>query len=206
MEANFINSDGKTTRVNIPEQVFGKEYNEALVHQLIVAYMSNARSGTRAQKSRSQVQKSTHKLWKQKGTGRARSGTGSNPIRKGGGRIFPNSPTENFTQKVNKKMYRKGISVILSRLYSEDRLCIFDKFDLSNSKTKNFITMLNSVRLNDDLLIITEDIDDNLYLSTRNIPTISLTDALHTDPVGLLKHKQVLISLQAVDKFKELLA
>lgn len=206
MEANFINSDGKTTRVNIPEQVFGKEYNEALVHQLIVAYMSNARSGTRAQKTRSQVQKSTHKLWKQKGTGRARSGTGSNPIRKGGGRIFPNSPTENFTQKVNKKMYRKGISVILSRLYSEDRLCIFDKFDLSNSKTKNFITMLNSVRLNDDLLIITEDIDDNLYLSTRNIPTISLTDALHTDPVGLLKHKQVLISLQAVDKFKELLA
>ena len=206
MEANFINSDGKSTRVNIPEQVFGKEYNEALVHQLIVAYMSNARSGTRAQKSRSQVQKSTHKLWKQKGTGRARSGTGSNPIRKGGGRIFPNSPTENFTQKVNKKMYRKGISVILSRLYSEDRLCIFDKFDLSNSKTKNFITMLNSVRLNDDLLIITEDIDDNLYLSTRNIPTISLTDALHTDPVGLLKHKQVLISLQAVDKFKELLA
>lgn len=206
MEANFINSDGKTTRVNIPEQVFGKEYNEALVHQLIVAYMSNARSGTRAQKSRSQVQKSTHKLWKQKGTGRARSGTGSNPIRKGGGRIFPNSPTENFTQKVNKKMYRKGISVILSRLYSENRLCIFDKFDLSNSKTKNFITMLNSVRLNDDLLIITEDIDDNLYLSTRNIPTISLTDALHTDPVGLLKHKQVLISLQAVDKFKELLA
>ncbi len=206
MEANFINSDGKTTRVNIPEQVFGKEYNEALVHQLIVAYMSNARTGTRAQKSRSQVQKSTHKLWKQKGTGRARSGTGSNPIRKGGGRIFPNSPTENFTQKVNKKMYRKGISVILSRLYSEDRLCIFDKFDLSNSKTKNFITMLNSVRLNDDLLIITEDIDDNLYLSTRNIPTISLTDALHTDPVGLLKHKQVLISLQAVDKFKELLA
>lgn len=206
MEANFINPDGKTTRVNIPEQVFGKEYNEALVHQLIVAYMSNARSGTRAQKSRSQVQKSTHKLWKQKGTGRARSGTGSNPIRKGGGRIFPNSPTENFTQKVNKKMYRKGISVILSRLYSEDRLCIFDKFDLSNSKTKNFITMLNSVRLNDDLLIITEDIDDNLYLSTRNIPTISLTDALHTDPVGLLKHKQVLVSLQAVDKFKELLA
>lgn len=206
MEANFINSDGKTTRVNIPEQVFGKDYNEALVHQLIVAYMSNARTGTRAQKSRSQVQKSTHKLWKQKGTGRARSGTGSNPIRKGGGRIFPNSPTENFTQKVNKKMYRKGISVILSRLYSEDRLCIFDKFDLSNSKTKNFITMLNSVRLNDDLLIITEDIDDNLYLSTRNIPTISLTDALHTDPVGLLKHKQVLISLQAVDKFKELLA
>lgn len=206
MEANFINSDGKTTRVNIPEQVFGKDYNEALVHQLIVAYMSNARSGTRAQKTRSQVQKSTHKLWKQKGTGRARSGTGSNPIRKGGGRIFPNSPTENFTQKVNKKMYRKGISVILSRLYSEDRLCIFDKFDLSNSKTKNFITMLNSVRLNDDLLIITEDIDDNLYLSTRNIPTISLTDALHTDPVGLLKHKQVLISLQAVDKFKELLA
>lgn len=206
MEANLINSDGKTTRVNIPEQVFGKEYNEALVHQLIVAYMSNARSGTRAQKSRSQVQKSTHKLWKQKGTGRARSGTGSNPIRKGGGRIFPNSPTENFTQKVNKKMYRKGISVILSRIYSEDRLCIFDKFDLSNSKTKNFITMLNSVRLNDDLLIITEDIDDNLYLSTRNIPTISLTDALHTDPVGLLKHKQILISLQAVDKFKELLA
>lgn len=206
MEANFINSDGKTTRVNIPEQVFGKEYNEALVHQLIVAYMSNARSGTRAQKSRSQVQKSTHKLWKQKGTGRARSGTGSNPIRKGGGRIFPNSPTENFTQKVNKKMYRKGISVILSRIYSEDRLCIFDKFDLSNSKTKNFITMLNSVRLNNDLLIITEDIDDNLYLSTRNIPTISLTDALHTDPVGLLKHKQILISLQAVDKFKELLA
>jgi len=206
VEANFINSDGKTTRVNIPEQVFGKEYNEALVHQLIVAYMSNARSGTRAQKSRSQVQKSTHKLWKQKGTGRARSGTGSNPIRKGGGRIFPNSPTENFTQKVNKKMYRKGISVILSRLYSEDRLCIFDKFDLSNSKTKNFITMLNSVRLNDDLLIITEDIDDNLYLSTRNIPTISLTDALHTDPVGLLKHKQVLIRFQAVDKFKELLA
>ncbi len=206
MEANFISSDGKTTRVNIPEQVFGKEYNEALVHQLIVAYMANARSGTRAQKSRSQVQKSTHKLWKQKGTGRARSGTGSNPIRKGGGRIFPNLPSENFTQKINKKMYRKGISVILSRIYSEDKLCVFDKFALTNSKTKDFVAMLESVNLNNDLLIITEDIDDNLYLSTRNIPTITITDTLHADPVGLLKHKKVLISLQAVDKFEELLA
>lgn len=206
MEANLINFDGTTTKVNISDQVFGKEYNEALVHQLIVAYMSNARSGTRAQKTRSQVQKSTHKLWKQKGTGRARSGTGSNPIRRGGGRIFPNSPNENFTQKVNKKMYRKGISVILSRIYSENRLCIFDKFDLSSHKTKDFIAILDSANLNNNLLIITEDIDDNLYFSTRNIPSITITDTLHTDPVGLLKHKEVLISLQAVNKFEELLA
>ncbi|MBK7353333.1 MAG: 50S ribosomal protein L4 [Nitrosomonas sp.] len=206
MEANFIGSDGKTTKVNIPEQVFGTKYNEALVHQLIVAYMSNARSGTRAQKSRSQVQKSTHKLWKQKGTGRARSGTGSNPIRRGGGRIFPNLPIENFTQKINKKMYRKGISVILSQLYSEDKLCIFDKFLLSNPKTKEFLVMLDSINLDNDLLIITEDIDDNLYFSTRNIPTVTITDTLHTDPVILLKHKKVLISLQAVNKFEELLA
>lgn len=206
MEANFISSDGKTSKVNVPEQIFGKEYNEALVHQLIVAYMSNARSGTRAQKSRSQVRKSTHKLWKQKGTGRARSGTGSNPIRRGGGRIFPNLPNESFAQKVNKKMYRKGISIILSRLHSEDRLYVFDKFILSNAKTKDFVTMLSSINLNNNLLIITEDIDDNLYLSTRNIPTIMITDTLHTDPVGLLKHEKVLVSLQAVDRFEELLA
>lgn len=206
MEAKFISSDGKTSSVSVPERIFGEEYNESLVHQLVVAFMSNARSGTRAQKSRSQVKKSTHKLWKQKGTGRARSGTGSNPIRKGGGRIFPNLPGENFIQKVNKKMYRKGISIILSRLLSEDRISIFDKFLLENTKTKEFINLLNLINLDKDLLIITEDINSNLYLSARNIPSITLTDALHTDPVGLLRHKQTLISLQAMHKFEELLA
>lgn len=206
MEANFINTDGKTSKVQIPDCVFGKDYNEALVHQLVVAYMSNLRSGTRAQKNRAQVNKSTHKLWKQKGTGRARSGTGSNPIRRGGGKIFPNLPNENFAKKINKKMYRKGISIILSRLYTENRLCIFDKFSLPSIKTKEFVKILNLVNLENDLLIITEDIQDNLYLSARNIPTITITDALHADPIGLLKHKKTLISLQAVNKFEELLS
>ncbi len=204
MEAKCIGNDGKTTNVSVSELVFGREYNESLVHQIVTAYMANARSGTRAQKSRSNIAKSTHKLWRQKGTGKARVGAASNPLWRGGGRAFPNMPHENFTHKINRKMYRAGICSILSRLLSENRLLLIDEFSVETPKTKEFIGKLRALNLT-SVLIITENVDSNLYLSSRNVPTVSITDTAHISPVSLLKHNHILISREAAQKFEELL-
>lgn len=204
MEAKCIDIDGKTNSISVSERVFGRDYNESLVHQIVTAYMANARSGTRAQKSRSNVAKSTHKLWRQKGTGRARVGAASNPIWRGGGRVFPNMPQENFSHKINRKMYRTGICIILSRLLSENRLSLINEFTVNTPKTKEFINKLQALNLT-NVLIITEKIDDNLYLSSRNVPAVSITDTAHANPVSLLRHHHVLISREAAEKFEELL-
>lgn len=204
MEAKCIGLDGVTSNISISEQVFGRNYNESLVHQIVTAYLSNARQGTRAQKDRSNVTKSTHKLWRQKGTGRARVGAASNPIWRGGGRIFPNSPLENFAHKVNKKMYRAGISIILSRLLSENRLHVIEKFVVGTPKTKEFVSKLEALNLK-NVLIITEQVDDNLYLSSRNVPMVSIIDTSHIDPISLLKHNDILICREAIVKIEEIL-
>lgn len=204
MEAKCIGFDGVTSNISISEQVFGRDYNESLVHQIVTAYMSNARQGTRAQKDRSNVTKSTHKLWRQKGTGRARVGAASNPLWRGGGRIFPNSPLENFAHKVNKKMYRAGMSTILSRLLSENRLHLIEKFVVDTPKTKEFVGKLEALNLK-NVLIITEQVDDNLYLSSRNVPMVSIIDTSHIDPISLLKHNDILICRDAIMKIEEML-
>ncbi|AKH39081.1 MULTISPECIES: 50S ribosomal protein L4 [Nitrosomonas] len=204
MEAKCIGSDGTTSNISVSESVFGRDYNETLVHQIITAYMSNARQGTRAQKGRSDVTKSTHKLWRQKGTGRARVGAASNPLWRGGGRIFPSSPMENFAHKVNKKMYRAGICTILSRLLSENRLHLIEEFSVDTPKTKELINKLEALNFK-NVLIITEQVNNNLYLSSRNVPMVSVIDALHMDPINLIKHNDILMSREALVKIEEML-
>jgi large subunit ribosomal protein L4 len=186
-------------------ELFGRDYSEALVHQVVTAYQANARSGNRAQKGRSDVQKSTKKPWRQKGTGRARAGMASSPLWRGGGKIFPNSPDENFTQKVNKKMYRAGIAAILSQLVREDRLSVVDSFALEAPKTKLLAAKLKSMGLN-QVLIITDNLEDNLYLSSRNLPDVMVLEAKHADPVNLVRFAKVVMTKAAVKQLEEVLA
>ena len=206
MELKLINDQGGAagTMPASPE-LFGRDYSEALVHQVVTAYQANARSGNRAQKGRSDVQKSTKKPWRQKGTGRARAGMASSPLWRGGGRIFPNSPDENFSQKVNKKMYRAGIAAILSQLVREDRLSVVDSFLLDAPKTKMLATKLHSMGLN-QVLIITDNLDENLYLSSRNLPDVMILEAKHADPVSLVRFAKVVLTKGAVKQFEEVLA
>src|SRR5438132_9615629 len=158
---------------NATDDVFGREFNEALVHQVVVAYQSNARIGSRAQKDRGAVNHSTKKPWRQKGTGRARAGMTSSPLWRGGGKIFPNSPDENFTHKVNRKMYRAGMASILSQLAREDRIRVVEDFKLEQPKTKLLAQKVKSMGF-DGLLVITDEIDDNLRLSARNLANVEV--------------------------------
>jgi large subunit ribosomal protein L4 len=206
MELSLINDQGQATaKVTASDAAFGRAYNEALVHQVITAYMANARLGTRAQKDRGTVKHSTKKPWRQKGTGRARAGMTSSPLWRGGGRIFPNTPDENFTQKLNKKMYRAGVSSILSQLAREDRLAVVDDFKLDAPKTKLLAQKLKGMGLA-DVLIITDALDDNLWLSSRNLPHVNVVTATAADPVSLMRHAKVLLTKNAVAKIEELLS
>jgi len=206
MELKVINDKGeKQASVAASETLFGRDYNEALVHQVVVAYQANARSGTRKQKTRSEVRHSTKKPWRQKGTGRARAGMTSSPLWRGGGRTFPNSPDENFSQKVNRKMYRAGMASILSQLVREERLIVVDAFTVGEPKTKSLVQKLKNMKL-DDVLIITDSLDDNLYLSSRNLPNVQVLEARHADPVSLVHAAQVIITKGAVKHLEEALA
>ena len=206
MELKLINDQGAAAgTMPASAELFGRDYSEALVHQVVTAYQANARSGNRAQKGRSDVQKSTKKPWRQKGTGRARAGMASSPLWRGGGKIFPNSPDENFSQKVNKKMYRAGIAAILSQLVREDRLSVVDTFALESPKTKLLATKLKGMGL-DQVLIITDNLDDNLYLSSRNLPDVMVLEAKHADPVNLVRFARVVLTKAAVKQLEEVLA
>jgi large subunit ribosomal protein L4 len=206
MELNVINDQGKpTAKLAASDAAFGREYNEALVHQVVTAYMANARLATRAQKDRGTVKHSTKKPWRQKGTGRARAGMTSSPLWRGGGRTFPNSPDENYSHKLNRKMYRAGLMSILSQLAREDRLAVVDSFTVDAPKTKLLATKLKGMGL-DDVLIITDSPDENLLLSSRNLPNVMVVDVNHADPVSLIRHLKVLITKAAVGKIEELLA
>lgn len=206
MELKLINDKGADAgTMPASAELFGRDYSEALVHQVVTAYQANARSGNRAQKGRSDVQKSTKKPWRQKGTGRARAGMASSPLWRGGGKIFPNSPDENFTQKVNKKMYRAGIAAILSQLVRENRLSVVDNMTLESPKTKLLATKLKSMGL-EQVLIITDNLDDNLYLSSRNLPDVMVLEARHADPVNLVRFAQVVLTKGAVKQLEEVLA
>lgn len=206
MELKLINDNGQSAAtVSVSDALFGREYNESLVHQVVTAYLANGRSANRAQKGRSDVAKSTRKPWRQKGTGRARSGMASSPLWRGGGKIFPNSPEENFSHKVNRKMYRAGIGAILSQLVRENRLSLVENFTVDTPKTGALARKLKDMGL-DEVMIITDSMDENLYLSSRNLPQVMVVEAGHADPVSLMRFTTVLMTRGALTKIEELLA
>ncbi len=206
MELKVINEQGKATSTLVAsDELFGREYNEALVHQVVTAYMANARSGDRAQKDRRTVKHSTKKPWRQKGTGRARSGMTSSPIWRGGGRAFPNSPDENFSQKINRKMYRAGVASILSKLASDGRLSVVESMSMAAPKTKDLANKLKGMGLG-RVMIVTDDLDDNLWMSSRNLPNVLVVEARHIDPVSMVHFDNVLMTKNAVKMVEEMLA
>jgi len=206
MELQVIDEQGKpTAKIAASDAAFAREYNESLVHQVVTSFLANARQGTRKQKTRGEINKSNKKPWRQKGTGRARAGRASSPLWRGGGKIFPNLPDENFSQKVNRKMYRAGVCSILSQLAREDRLVVVEKFKLDSPKTKLLAAKLNGMGL-DDVLIITDSLDENLQLSSRNLPNVDIVTVSRADPLSLMRHAKVLVTKGAVAKFEELLA
>ena len=205
MELKLINEQGKSaSTMSASDEFFAREYNESLVHQIVVAYQANARLGTRAQKGRSDVKHSQKKPWRQKGTGRARAGDSASPLWRGGGKIFPNSPDENFSQKVNKKMYRAGMAAILSQLAREDRLKVVETFSVDSPKTKLLAQKVRDMGM-DEILVITDSMDDNLYLSARNLPNVRVVDVSHADPVSLVRFRNVVLTKKAVARFEEIL-
>ncbi len=205
MELKLINDKGEAvSNLAASDDLFGWEFNEALIHQVVTAYQANGRQGTRAQKGRSEVAKSTRKPWRQKGTGRARAGMASSPLWRGGGKIFPNSPDENFSHKLNKKMYRAGLCSILSQLVREGRLSVVENLTLDAPKTKQLAQKLKSMGM-DNVLIITGQADDNLFLSARNLPNVLVLEVSHADPVNLVRYSKVLMTRDAVKKMEEVL-
>jgi large subunit ribosomal protein L4 len=198
---------GNAGTVQATDAVFAREFNEALVHQLVVAYQANARIGSRAQKDRGAVKHSTKKPWRQKGTGRARAGMTSSPLWRGGGKIFPASPDENFSQKVNRKMYRAGMASILSQLAREDRLRVIDEFKLDAPKTKLLAQKVKSLWYEEELLVITADgdMDEKLMLSARNLRNVFVTSVRNADPVSLVRFPKVLLTRAAVARLEEIL-
>ncbi len=206
MELKVINENGKAgASINASDDLFGREYNEALVHQLVVAYQANARSANSKQKGRSEIAKSTRKPFAQKGTGRARAGMASSPLWRGGGKIFPNSPDQNYTQKINRKMYRAGLASIFSQLVRDGRLSVVDALSVEAPKTKLLAQKIKGMGL-DRVLIITDNMDENLYLSSRNLPNVLVVEAHQADPVSLVRFPQVLMTKGAVAKIEEMLA
>ena len=205
MELKLLQDNGTLAAgIQASPEVFEREYNEALVHQVVVAYQANARSGNRAQKDREQVKHTTKKPWRQKGTGRARAGMSSSPLWRGGGRIFPNSPEENFSHKVNKKMYRAGMRSILSQLAREGRLNIVESFSVEAPKTKLLAEKVKAMGL-ESVLIIADKVDENLYLASRNLHKVGVVEAQHADPLSLIHFQKVLILKSAVAQIEEML-
>ncbi|HEZ3111227.1 TPA: 50S ribosomal protein L4 [Neisseria meningitidis] len=203
MELKVIDAKGQVSgSLSVSDALFAREYNEALVHQLVNAYLANARSGNRAQKTRAEVKHSTKKPWRQKGTGRARSGMTSSPLWRKGGRAFPNKPDENFTQKVNRKMYRAGMATILSQLTRDERLFAIEALTAETPKTKVFAEQVKNLGL-EQVLFVTKQLDENVYLASRNLPDVLVLEAQQVDPYSLLRYKKVIITKDAVAQLEE---
>jgi len=206
MELKLIDGKGQASgSVSASDSLFGRDYNEALIHQVVTGFMANARQGTRAQKGRSDINKSTKKPWRQKGTGRARAGMASSPLWRGGGKIFPNLPEEDFSHKVNRKMYRAGMCSILSQLAREGRLAVVDGIALEAPKTKLLAQKIKGMGF-ERVLVITDELDDNLYLAARNLPNVLVLETRQADPVSLLRFDQTIITKGAMAQFEEILA
>ena len=205
MDLMIINDQGQqTASLSASDETFGRDYNEALVHQVVTAFMANARSSSSKQKDREEVRHSTKKPWRQKGTGRARSGMTSSPIWRGGGRTFPNTGEENYAHKVNRKMYRAGISAILSQLAREGRLKVVDSLGIDAPKTKVLAQKVKSMGF-DKVMIIADSVDDNLWLSSRNLSNVYVVEPHQADPWSLVKFGNVLMTKDAVKQLEEML-
>ena len=202
MELKLVGNSNGTLKAN--DAVFGRDYNEALVHQVVVAFQANARIGARAQKDRGAVNHSTKKPWRQKGTGRARAGMTSSPLWRGGGKIFPTSPDENFSHKVNRKMFRAGMAAILSQLAREDRIRVVDEFKVDQPKTKMLAQKVKSLGF-DEVLVLTDEVDQNLLLSSRNLANVQVMSVRNANPLALVRSAKVLLTKSAVAKLEELL-
>lgn len=211
MQLELLNEQGQATaKVDAPDTVFARDYNEALVHQVVVAFQANARQGTRAQMDRGEVKHSTKKPFRQKGTGRARAGMTSSPLWRGGGRIFPNRPDENFSHKVNKKMYRAGMASILSQLARDGRLAVVDSIAIDAPKTKLLASKFKAMGLGTDtknsVMVIADQIDENLALASRNLSNVLVVEPRYADPLSLVFYKKVLVTKGAIEQLKEMFA
>ena len=206
MQLELLNDQGQATaKVEAPDTVFARDYNEALVHQIVVAFQANARQGTRAQLDRGEVHHSTKKPFRQKGTGRARAGMTSSPLWRGGGRIFPNRPDENFSQKLNKKMYRAGMAAILSQLARDGRLAVVDSMTVDAPKTKLLAAKFKAMGLA-SVMVISDQVDDNLLLASRNLANVLVVEPRYADPLSLVFYKKVLVTKGAIEQLKEMFA
>lgn len=206
MQLELLNEQGQaTSKVDAPDTLFARDYNEALVHQVVVAFQANARQGTRAQLTRAEVRHSTKKPFRQKGTGNARAGMTSSPLWRGGGRIFPNKPDENFSHKLNKKMYRAGMVAILSQLAREGRLAVVDSIAIEAPKTKLLAAKLKAMGL-DHVMVISDQVDDNLLLASRNLANVLVVEPRYVDPLSLVHYKKVLVTKAAIEQLQEMLA
>ena len=204
MDLTVINEQGQQiSSLAAADETFGRDYNEALVHQVVTAFQANARSGNRAQQTRAEVSASTHKPWRQKGTGRARAGRTSSPIWRGGGVTFPNKPNENFTHKVNRKMYRAGLASILSQLAREGKIKVVESLGIESPKTRLLADKLKSMGYG-KVMIIADSVDDNLWLSSGNLPNVYVVEPHQADPWSLVKFGNVLITKAAVKQFEEM--
>lgn len=206
MELKMLNEQNQV--VAAEDSVFGREYNEALVHQIVVAFQANARLGTRAQLTRADVHHSTKKPWRQKGTGRARSGMTSSPVWRGGGRAFPNSPNENFTQKVNKKMFRAAMATIYSKLVADERLSVIETLTADLPKTKAFANQVKSMGLEGKVLFVIgeEELTENIILASRNMKDVLVVVPSYADPLNLLYFDKVVVSKAALAQIQEMYA
>ncbi|WP_148255278.1 50S ribosomal protein L4 [Aidingimonas lacisalsi] len=202
MNLNLAGASAGT--VEVSDATFGKAFNEALVHQVVTAYLAGGRQGTRAQKNRSDVRGGGKKPWRQKGTGRARAGTIRSPLWRSGGVTFAARP-QDYAQKVNRKMYRAAVSSILSELVRQERLVAVDEFVVDTPKTKQLVAKLKELDL-EKVLIVTEEVDEKLYLAARNIPNVDVVDVAAADPVSLVAFDKVLVTVSALRQFEEKLA
>ena len=205
MKVPLMNATGSASELQVSDAVFAAAYNEPLVHQVVIAYQATGRQGTRKQKTRSEVRGGGKKPWRQKGTGQARAGTIRSPLWRGGGKVFPASPDENFTQKVNRKMYRGALRSILSELLRQGRLVTVSEFSMDQPKTKALVDKLKQLD-SADVLIVTDALDDNLSLAARNLPTVDVRTVSQADPVTLVRHEKVIMTQGAVKKLEEMLA
>ena len=204
MDLKLIDDKGQSaSTVSASDALFARDYNEALVHQVVTAFQANARQGTRAQKSRGLINKSHKKPWQQKGTGRARAGQANSPLWRGGGKIFPSLPDENFSQKVNRKMFRAGIAAILSRLVREGRLSVIEGIAIDAPKTKLFSKKIKGYGLDGTVLVVTDKLEDNVYLGSRNLTDVLVLETREVDPVSLVRFNHVLLTKGAVREFEE---
>jgi large subunit ribosomal protein L4 len=204
MELNIATPEGSKGTVSVSELTFGKEYNQDLVHQAVVSYMAGARQGTKAQKNRAAVSGGGKKPWRQKGTGRARAGTIRSPLWRSGGVTFAAQP-RNFEQKLNKKMYRAAMRCILSELNRQDRLIVVESFDIDTPKTKVLVQKLDQWSLS-EVLIVSEDVAENLYLAARNLHKVDVRDVQALDPVSLIRFEKVVVTVSALKKIEEAFA